>query len=316
MVDQAAELRRLVVRTVRETTTDAGPSPRLLVLSGGKGGVGVTTLAVNLAVALSGQDARVVLVDADLYRADIATLCGIDERGNVADVLAARRDIQEVLHRGPCGIQVIPGLWAPGHPADYSEAAQQRLLRHLGTLRRCADLIVLDAGNGGNEVVRRFWKAADEVLLVTTPDSVSVMDSYATIKRLAGAEENPTIRLVVNKAADRRVADDVHRRINVSCQRFLGFQIDRLGSLPLDENVELAAGATTPFTVNAPESIAAQAVDQMAAQLVSEIQQRTLSFSRAAENVKEADKVPNSTESDMPLSPIGDVGLCCSKNLS
>ncbi len=316
MVDQAAELRKLVVRAVRETTTDTGPSPRLLVLSGGKGGVGVTTLAVNLAVALSGQGARVVLVDADLYRADIATLCGIDERGNVADVLAARRDIHEVLHRGPSGIQVIPGLWAPGHPADFSETAQQRLLRQLGTLQRHADLIVLDVGNGGNEVVRRFWRAADEVLLVTTPDSLSVMDSYATIKRLAGAEENLTIRLVVNKAADQSVADDVHRRINVSCQRFLGFQIDRLGNLPPDDNVELAAGATRPFIVSAPESIAAQAVDQMAGQLVSEIQQSALTFSMTAGNAEEEDKLPNSIESNKPLSPIGDKGLPCPTSLS
>jgi len=268
-------------------------------------------LAVNLAVALSGKGTRVVLVDADLYRADIATLCGIDERGNVADVLAARRDIHEVLHRGPSGIQVIPGLWAPGHPADYSDAAQQRLLRQLGTLWRQADLIVLDAGNGGNEVVRRFWKAADEILLVTTPDSMAVMDSYATIKRLADSKEDLTIRLVVNKAADRRVADDVHRRINVSCQRFLGFQIGWLGHLPPDENVELAAGAATPFSVNAPDSVVAQAVDQMAAKLVSETQQPASSFSGAAEEARETDKLPNSTESDVPLSPMGHKGPCC-----
>lgn len=316
MVDQAAELRRLVVRAVREATADAEPSPRLLVLSGGKGGVGVTTLAVNLSVALSGHGIRVVLVDADLYRADVATLCGIDERWNVADVLAARRDIREVLHRGPSGIQVIPGLWAPGQPADYSKVAQQRLLRQLGTLGGHADLILLDVGNGGNEVVRRFWKAADQVLLVTTPDSMAVMDSYATIKRLASSEENLTIRLVANKTADSRDADDVHGRINVSCQRFLGFEIDRLGHLPPDENVELAASATAPFIVNAPDSAATRAVDRMAAQLASEIQQPASTFSMTVGNIAEVDKLTNSTESTEPLSPIGERGPYCPSKLS
>ena len=113
MVDQATELRKLVSQADRDPADEAGRVPRLLVLSGGKGGVGVTTLAVNLSVALSRRGNRVVLVDADLYRADVATLCGLEERGNVADVLSARRDIHEVLQRGPAGIQVVPGLWAP-----------------------------------------------------------------------------------------------------------------------------------------------------------------------------------------------------------
>lgn len=316
MVDQATELRRLVLRAAGDTVADAGPVPRLLVLSGGKGGVGVTTLAVNLAVMLSRQGARVVLVDADLYRADVATLCGVDERGNVADVLAARRDIHEVLQPGPSGVQVLPGLWAPGQPADYSETAQQRLLRQLRTLGRHADVVVLDVGNGGNEVVRRFWKAADDVLLVTTPDSMSVMDSYATIKRTATAEDGLTIRLIVNKAADQDVARDVNRRINVSCQRFLGFQVDGLGYLPADSCVDAAVSAGTPFVISTPDGAAATALKRMAAQLVTEKTGATSTSCPSRQDPIEANKSTNLTEPPVPFSPIDRKGPVCPARLT
>ena len=118
---------------MREKTAAAGPPPRLMVLVGGKGGVGVTTLAVNLSVGLAEQGARVVVVDADLYRSDVAVLCGIAERATVEDVLIARRDVHEVLQRGPAGIQIVPGLWAPGEAADCSDTAQERLLRQFQT---------------------------------------------------------------------------------------------------------------------------------------------------------------------------------------
>jgi len=304
MVDQATELRRLVVQTAGETAAGAGPAPRLLVLSGGKGGVGVTTLAVNLSVALSRQGASVVLVDADLYRADVATLCGLDERGNVADVLSARCAIHEVLQSGPAGIQVVPGLWAPGYPADYSETAQLRLLRQLRTLGRNADTVVMDVGNGGNEVLRRFWQAADDVLLVTTPDSMSVMDSYATIKRLATCEDRLTIRLVVNKASEQQVADDVYRRIDTSCQRFLGLRVDGLGYIPTADCVDVAASAAVPFALSTHESAATAALERMATRLVSETAEATSNSTSSTESSIKVDKPTDLTGPHVPFSPI------------
>jgi flagellar biosynthesis protein FlhG len=246
----------------------------------------------------------VVLVDADLYRADVATLCGLDERGNVADVLSARCDIHEVLQPGPAGIQVVPGLWAPGHPADYSETAQQRLLRQLRTLGPHADVVVLDVGNGGNNVLRRFWQSADDVLLVTTPDSMSVMDSYATIKRLATAEDRLTIRLIVNRASDQHVADDVYRRIDISCQRFLGFRVDGLGYLPTTGCVDAAASAAVPFVISTPQSPATAALERVAAQFDSETAQATPASPSSKQDSIEVDKPRDLTEPHVPFSPI------------
>ena len=202
MFDQASELRSLALRAVRDAARPGGSAPRIVVFSGGKGGVGVTTLAINIAVTMVGHGIRVVLVDADLYHADVAPLCGLPERGDVGDILTARRDIHEVLERGPGGILVVPGVWAPEHEIPFSRHAQHRLIRQIRALGRHADLVVIDLGNATADKVHWFWLGADEVVLVATPEPVAVMDGYATVKTAIGNGVSPeTLSLVVNQAS-------------------------------------------------------------------------------------------------------------------
>ncbi len=270
MADQATELRKLMLAAPQESLAGFGAPPRLVVLSGAKGGVGTTTIAVNLAVALADQGARVVLVDADVQRADIATLCGITEEQGVAEVLGARRDIHEVLMRGPAGIQVVPGAWAPGATSGYSEKSQMRLLRQLKSLGRHAEWVLLDVGHGSPDVVRRFWQAADEVLMVTTPDNVSVMDAYASFKALLAENVRPRLRLIVNQATDATEAADVHRRVDQSCRRFLGRDVSLSGVLPVDRQVSEAARRRRPVVMTAADSGATQGVVQLATRLLAD----------------------------------------------
>jgi flagellar biosynthesis protein FlhG len=269
MLDQASELRRLVLRSMRERSAANGPPPRLLVLAGGKGGVGVTTLAVNLSVALAEQGARVVLVDADLHRSDVAAFCGVSEHQSVADVLIARRDIHEVLQRGPAGVQIVPGLWAPGDPIDGSQMAQERLLRQFKTLGPHADCVVLDVGSGTGTLIRQFCSAADDILLVTTADTVSVMDTYARVKTSVKGAGEGVLRLVVNQCPDANQAAEVFGRIDTACQRFLGLRASLLGYIPEDTCVRQAASDTRPFMVATPTCEAARAMHQLATSLVS-----------------------------------------------
>lgn len=268
MRDQAAQLRTLVLRSARQAALELGPAPRLVALSGGKGGVGASTLAVNLAIAAAQQAARVVLVDADLYRADVAALCGLGETDNVADVLAARRDIHEILQLGPGGIQVACGAWAPDAVTLCTEHAQERLLRQLKTLGRHADLILLDVGHGGGEVLRRFWRAADEIVVVTTPDQLAVMDAYATLKSALPRNSTIPIRLVVNQAPSLAVTADVHGRIDQSCRRFLDRNVQLLGGIPCDERVPHAASSGVPLLIESPDSGAALEIERLAALLM------------------------------------------------
>lgn len=282
MPDQAAELRKLVLRAAREQVRDSGPIPRTIVLTGGKGGTGVTTLAVNLSVAFAEQGARVVLVDADPHRADVAALCGVNERGDLSDVMSLRRDIHEVLVLGPAGIQLVPGLWAPGSRFVYSARQHDRMLKQLDSLGRHADLVVVDVGSSTHESVRKFWQHAQRIVMVTTPDDLCVMDTYATIKSLVGAGEELPIHLLVNQTNALDQSLDVHRRIDHSSRRFLGRGIGWLGSVPLDPAVVEAARIFCPFLLNGKQSAARLAVEQVATRLLADLNDHVIRASQVA----------------------------------
>ncbi len=270
MLDQASELRRLARQWAAGDGKSAFRAPRKIVVSAGKGGVGATTIAVNLAAALGRQGCRTILVDADFTGADAALLCGIESRETIADVLSGRRNVHEVLQPGPAGIQVVPGIWSPGAIPDCSPTAQQRLLRELDQLGRHADVIVLDVGNGLTHVVQRFWQAAEQVLLVTTAEAVSIMDGYAAVKVFMDGDRPPSVRTIVNQSPLPEVAADVHRRIAQACQKFLGISVTPAGAVPWDASVALAAQRNKPLVLDQPQAPAAIEIERIAESVLSQ----------------------------------------------
>jgi len=238
MTDQAEELRLLV--RMRATAGAAGPLAPLLVVAGGKGGVGTTTVAANLAITLARQGRRTVFADADLDHGGHALLSGIQHRGSVVDVLAGRQSVHEVLERGPCGIQVLSGAWAADELTSYSTSAQERFIGELKHLAPHADVVVVDVGSGRNPFTQRLWRAADAVLVVTTTEPAAVMNAYAATKTLAGtvdvAERDtdtlPAIYSLINRTSDAATADDVQARIATACRRFLALEIGAAGVVP------------------------------------------------------------------------------------
>ena len=273
MLDQASELRKLVLRSVRQQVNAAGPAPRLIVVAAGKGGVGATTMAVNLSVALAEHGSRVVIVDTDLSAsgvASVANLCGLGDAETAGDVLSARRDIHEVLERGPAGIQVVPGLFNSTSERAWGEAAQQRLLRQLNTLGKHADIVVLDAGDGGQGFLQRCCVTADRVLLVTTADRMSVMDTYACIKSSLADLGQQQLGLIINCCSELGVSRDVHERIDQSCRRFLRHEVELIGTIPDDPLVLTAASHAIPFVLASPDAPASRAVTQLAAAILAE----------------------------------------------
>jgi flagellar biosynthesis protein FlhG len=283
MIDQASQLRRLVLKSGRSLAGDDAAPPRTLVISGSKLGLGATTLATNLAVSLAAHGSRIVLIDADLARADVAAHCGLSDAISIADVLLGRRDIHEALQRGPGGMQVVAGTRTAEGRNACSERALQRLWRQIQSLGRHADLVLIDAGNGPTEPTIRLWQEASEVLLTTTPDAVAVMDTYATIKTLLGrsAIRGP-VRLIVNRADSAEVGADVHRRIDHSCQRFLGIPLPLAGWIPSDPGALAALRRGQPLVLARPDSPLAQAIDELAERLLAEPQPNPRQERRAA----------------------------------
>jgi flagellar biosynthesis protein FlhG len=217
----------------RDAVQVARLGARLLVLSGGRPGVGATLLAVKLAEVLASEALRVLLIDADLYRADIADQCQLTVTHGIHDVLRGEKSIHEVLQRGPAGIQVMAGAASVDARASATDRAIQRLIRQLPTLAKHADWLIVDAGNQPTELAARLWSVADDLLLVTAPDVVAVMDTYALIKTLISKHTpHRSVSLVVNQSPDDATALDVHRRIDQSCRRFLGLSVGFTGCVP------------------------------------------------------------------------------------
>jgi len=275
MHDQANDLRELVRQGTPPAPTTPS-SPYLLVITGGKGGAGTTTIAVNLAVVLAGQGHRTALVDADRHGGDAAMLCRVEERYTLADVLEARRTVGEVLQPGPGGLWVLPAAWAPESVCEASRAAHQRLIAELQGLGGRLDFVVVDAGNGLNRLVRRLWHVADMVLVVTTPEPASVMDAYASIKVLTSRRSAVPVRTVVNRAPDRSAAREVHSRLAQACLRFLALYVSGAGYIRDDPQVAAAGRARRPLVCSTPGCRPARQIRRLAKTVVRQTKRPAL----------------------------------------
>jgi flagellar biosynthesis protein FlhG len=235
MTDQASQLRHLVLRAARQREAESWPPPRMVAVLGARRGLGTTTIAAHLGQAIMEQGARVVLIDADLEHCDLATACGIAEVTNNYDPAIARQDIHEALFRAPGGVQVVPGVWDTVVNGPTEKNIHQ-LLRQFQQLGRHADVLVLDLSANGANLLPLFGDA-ESLLLVTTPDSDAVMETYTFIKQSLAERAGNGLELLVNQVRDEREATDVFHRVDRSCRRFLGFDIQYAGHVLAGSNV-------------------------------------------------------------------------------
>ncbi len=224
MSDQADKLRQLVRDTIQEHPALA-PGVPLVVLSGGKGGVGTSTVATELAHELAALGKRSVLVDANPLQPDIAAQLGLDVHGCLAEVLNGSRSAVEVLRPLGESIQLLPGRWASDTTPELNRTTIKRLLDELRSLHAQADVVLLDVGSGMSPWVSQLWKSAQQILLISTAESVAVMDSYAAVKLSPWGDVDGKVRLVINQCDDPQAAKTIGTRFEATCRRFLGINI-------------------------------------------------------------------------------------------
>ena len=267
MIDQATELRKLTFNHSYPVNEEKSAA-RLLVVSGGKGGVGATTIAVNLAVALAADQHKVLLIETAPRRTDIATLCGLPENHHWETNSVRTTNLASKLQRGPAGLAVLPAIWTnPVQPPVQSTSQSHYLFQQLGQLQGQYDLLIADVGNQTNSLSCRLRAAADELILVTTCDPIAVIDSYDSLKTKFPQEAGSRVLTLINYASSPQLADEVHQRINHACRRFLGFASEPLGSISEEPRLQAAAVQGTPFVIHAPETPVARTLTAMAQQL-------------------------------------------------
>ncbi len=261
MTDQATDLRALV-RQVATAHAPLAARPRRIVVFGGKGGVGTTTIAVSLAVALAQEGQRSLLCDA--AGGDVALQCRLEPRHTLADVLAGRLTLAHVLQPGPAGVRVLPSrrdtvLWH-----ETAEQAWNRWMTQLPSLSPPPEVLVIDAGSRPDPLARQLWQAADRVLLVSTVDTAAIMNTYASIKLLSDRTRPASVALVVNRAPGESMAGETQQRLAQACRRFLGLPLRSVGHIPEDGAVPQSAARGEPFVLALPACPAGLQLRQVA----------------------------------------------------
>lgn len=261
MPDQATKLRRLVSRI--ESVEGGAPRARRIVLTGSKGGVGTSTLALGLAIALRKLTQRVLLIDANPARGNLATMCDLRGTSDIDDLLSGRQALQQTVLTGPGDIHVLPrfgvnlGAWG---------SAPRQLVRQWDSWSHAYDLMVVDAGNCPL-TAELLAPIAEPLVLVTTTSTVAITDAYALIKSLSGQHLLSDIHCIVNMYESKCSAEDVSDRLIDSCERFLGLKLNGLVSVPLDSKVAIAAGSGRSVVSAFPSSPSSLAIEEVANQV-------------------------------------------------
>jgi flagellar biosynthesis protein FlhG len=240
------------------------PHVRTIAIASGKGGVGKSNLAANLAVALGERGARVLLFDADLSQANLDLLLGVHPRYDVQHVLSGEKTLEDIVLDGPAGVKLIPAASGVSEFAELDDYRRECLLRGLGNLDGDADLILIDNASGASRQVTSFCLAADDVLIVTTPEMPAFSDAYGLIKllRQLGLQKSP--HMLVNMASHAEEAEETAHRIRLVARRFLRLDVDSWGYVPFDPAVGRAVRRQEPVVTAFPQSPAAIAYRALA----------------------------------------------------
>ncbi len=251
------------------------PHRRVVAVTSGKGGVGKTNIVTNLALALSRQGVRVLVLDGDFGLANVDILLGIAPQFDLQDVILGGRAIEEIVLDGPDGIRIIPASSGVEELANLDEYRTEVLFRSLANLEREVDLILIDTPSGIGSHTTSLAQVADEILVVTTPEPTSFSDAYAMIKVLSKRQLKCVPSLLVNQANSEEEAIEVARRVRSVAKRFLNLDVPYWGYILADESVPKSVVRQEPFLSTYPYSPASSCIYQLARRVLGMTPQPT-----------------------------------------
>lgn len=276
MMDQAERLRQIIDNLkLRQAVNQANlinsirkKTARVITVTSGKGGVGKTNVTINLAIALSEMGHRVTILDADFGLANIDILFGIIPRFTLVDVIHNRKNILEVLSDGPKNIKFISGGSGVEELIKIEKPQLERFVENISLLDKLSDIILIDTGAGLSDNVMSFVMAADEILLVTTPEPTSITDAYALIKMVSNRDKDKTIKVIINKAESSNEANDILNKLSLVAEKFLKLKLHPLGFILQDEMVIKAVKLQQPFSISFPKCQATRQIKEISKKII------------------------------------------------
>lgn len=279
MIDQAEKLRKIVNNLNNQPSKNASnaPQPEKITLSrrakvyavtSGKGGVGKTNITVNLAIALSQKGYRVVIIDADLGLSNIDVVFGIVPKYTLLDSINSEKGILDILCEGPNNIKFISGGSGVQELINLDQNSLDAFMANMSLLDHIADFILIDTGAGLSHTVMNFVLAAEEVILVVTPEPTSITDAYALVKTVSNTSKDSKISVLINRADNENEAKSVYNNFSMVSERFLGMKLESLGYLPFDQSFTKSVKMQRPYLLNYPKSATSKLINEIADLLI------------------------------------------------
>ncbi|RDU22414.1 MinD/ParA family protein [Anaerosacchariphilus polymeriproducens] len=268
-MDQAEQLRNIIKSKNQKPPKVA----RVITVTSGKGGVGKSNVAVNLAVEIQKQGKRVLIFDADFGLANVEVMFGAIPQYTLSDLIFQGKEIKDIITPGPLEIGFISGGSGIAGLNNLNKDEISYIIRNMAELDSLADVIIIDTGAGISDSVLEFVVYSSEVLLVTTPEPTSLTDSYSLLKALHRnpnfRQEETKIRVISNKVSTVQEGHALYKKLNTVTNRFLNMEIDFLGMIPQDKKMEEAVMQQQPVTLYMPTSKSAVAFQEIAVSLLN-----------------------------------------------
>ncbi len=269
-MDQATNLRNIIKQQdVRQHTA------KIITVTSGKGGVGKSSLAVNLAISLSKLGNRVIILDADFGLANIEVMLGVRPKNNLAALVYAGKSLQEIITQGPCNIGFISGGSGIEELTNLDSGQFACIANKLFELDAIADYVIVDSGAGISDGMMKFVGVSNKTLLVATPEPTSITDAYAVMKSInrtfMKVNEKPTIQMIANRVTTYEEGKELYSKLNKVVSRFLTVRLSYLGGILQDPNITKAVMAQKPITIASPNSPASKAFMELATMIHQDV---------------------------------------------
>lgn len=268
-MDQAEQLRNII----KAGSQPQRPLARVMTVTSGKGGVGKSNTAINLAIQFRKMGQQVIILDADFGLANIEIMFGAVPKHNLCDLIYQGKSIQDIITWGPMNVGFISGGSGIAGMSNLSIDYLNYIIRNLVELDEMADTIIVDTGAGISDAVLEFLVASGEILLVTTPEPTSITDSYSLLKALNRhprySSEISQVKVIANKVFSEAEAESLYAKLEAVVGRYLKIPITYLGMIPHDNQLAKAVMQQMPVSIDNPRARSALAYEAIAAKLMN-----------------------------------------------
>lgn len=256
--DQAESLRKLMSMSKKKQDKENIKSKknhemRIITVASGKGGVGKTSIVSNLAISLQKSGKNVLILDADLGMANVDIMFGMIPRYSLFDVIRGNKKLRDIVTTSSEGVRIIPGGSGINELVNLSSSEREIIIEELKEFSKEIDFLLIDCGAGVTKNILGFISAADEVLIVVTPEPTSITDAYALIKILAKFDLHKEVSMIVSRATSSKEAKDTISRIENVAHKFLEIDIKEIGFISNDLTVTNSIKEQKPFVVSYPK---------------------------------------------------------------